>query len=101
MNKKTLAKELSRRTLMTQKEAIQIVNELFEIILEEIKDGDEVSVVGFGKFYAYEHAERPVRNPKTQESILLNPYRSLRFKTSNVVKKLLKNKSYSGDSNPL
>lgn len=97
MNKKALAKELSKRTLMTQKEATQAVNELFGIILEEIGEGNEVSIVGFGKFYSYEHAPRPVRNPKTQEPMVLSPYKSLRFKTSNVAKKLLKSKTYSSE----
>jgi nucleoid DNA-binding protein len=53
--------------------------------------------VGFGKFYLYEHAERPVRNPKTQEEMTLKSYKSLRFKQSNVVKKLLKDLSYNED----
>jgi DNA-binding protein HU-beta len=95
VNKKELAKKLSKRTLLRQKEANQVVNELFDIILDEIKDGEEVSIVGFGKFYLYEHAARPVRNPKTQEEMVLQPYKSLRFKVSNVVKKLLKEQSYS------
>jgi DNA-binding protein HU-beta len=94
-NKKALAKKLAKRTLLNQKEANQVVEELFEIILDELKDGEEVSVVGFGKFYLYEHAPRPVRNPKTQEEMLLRPYKSLRFKPSNVIKKLLKDLSYS------
>jgi nucleoid DNA-binding protein len=97
MNKKDLAKELSRRTLITQKEAVQVVNELFDIILEEVSEDKEISIVGFGKFYSYEHAARPVRNPKTQEQMVLDPYKSLRFKTSNIAKKLLKSKSYNGD----
>ncbi len=95
VNKKSLAKKLSKRTLLRQKEASQVVNELFDIILEELSEGEEISVVGFGKFYLYEHAARPVRNPKTQEEMTLKPYKSVRFKVSNVVKKLLKDKSYS------
>ena len=97
MNKKALAKELSKRTLMTQKEATQVVSELFDIILEEIGEGEDVSIVGFGKFYSYEHSPRPVRNPKTQEPMILKRHKSLRFKTSNVAKKLLKSKTYSED----
>jgi nucleoid DNA-binding protein len=97
MNKKALAKELSKRTLMTQKEATQVVSELFDIILEEVGEGEDVSIVGFGKFYSYEHSPRPVRNPKTQEPMILKRHKSLRFKTSNVAKKLLKSKTYSED----
>lgn len=82
---------------MTQKESEQVVNDLFEIIVDELKKGEEVSIVGFGKFFLYEHAPRPVRNPKTQEEMTLKAYKSMRFKSSNVVKKLLKDLSYNED----
>lgn len=95
VNKKELSKKLARRTFLTQKESAIIVDELFNILLQEIKSGEEVSIVGFGKFYLYEHAERPVRNPRTQEEMLLKSYKSLKFKSSNVVKKLLKEMSYN------
>jgi len=95
VNKKELAKKLAKQTFLNQKESGMVVEELFDIILNEIKSGEEVSVVGFGKFYLYEHAARPVRNPKTQEKMTLKSYKSLRFKTSNVIKKLLKELSYN------
>lgn len=97
VNKKTLAKKLAQRTLLTQKESTQVVEELFDLIVHSLTDGEEVSVVGFGKFYLYEHKPRPVRNPKTQEEMILKSYKSLRFKSSNVLKKLLKDKSYNED----
>jgi DNA-binding protein HU-beta len=97
VNKKALAKSLAKRTLLTQKESTQVVEELFDIIVDNLCDGEEVSVVGFGKFYLYEHKPRPVRNPKTQEEMILESYKSLRFKSSNVLKKLLKEKSYNED----
>jgi DNA-binding protein HU-beta len=90
LNKKDLAKKLSRKTFLNQKESDMIVEELFDILIEELKKGEEVSIVGFGKFYLYEHAPRPVRNPKTQQEMVLKSYKSLRFKSSNVIKKLLK-----------
>jgi nucleoid DNA-binding protein len=92
VNKKELSKKLARRTMLTQKESLQVVEELFGIIVEELYDGEDVSIVGFGKFYLYEHAQRPVRNPKTQEPMLLDSYKSLRFKTSDIIKNILKEK---------
>jgi len=95
-NKKELSKKLSKRTFLNQKESSMIIDELFRIITNEIKSGDgEVTIVGFGKFYSYEHVERPVRNPRTQEEMTLKSYKSLRFKASNVIKKLLKEESIS------
>jgi nucleoid DNA-binding protein len=93
INKRALANKLSKRTTLSQKEALIIVEELFGLMVEGLVDGDDISVVGFGKFYLYEHASRPVRNPKTQEPMLLKPYKSLRFKCSDIVKQLLKESS--------
>lgn len=95
MNKKALAKKLAHKTLLTQKDSAVIIDELFDIIMNSLCDGEEISIVGFGKFYLYEHKPRPVRNPKTQEEMVLKSYKSLRFKSSNVAKKLLKDMSYS------
>lgn len=93
MNKKELIRELSMRSMLTKKEAQLVINEMFNIITERAFDGDEVTIVGFGKFFLYEHQPRPVRNPKTQEEMILQSYKSLKFKSSNVIKNLLKNKS--------
>lgn len=93
VNKKDLAKQLSKKTLLTQKEASQVIENVFDLILKELESNEEVSIVGFGKFYLYEHAPRPVRNPKTQQEMILKSYKSLRFKSSNLVKKSLKNVS--------
>lgn len=93
INKKELAKKLSYRTSLNQKEAASLISDVFEIIFEEIKQDEEVSIVGFGKFYAYTHQPRPVRNPKTQEEMVLEEYKSLRFKPSTVIKKILKDKT--------
>lgn len=91
-NKKLIAKKLADRTLLNQVEAMQVIEKLFDIILEEVNNDREVSIVGFGKFYPYIQQPRPVRNPKTQESMLLEPYRALRFKASGVAKTTLKQK---------
>jgi nucleoid DNA-binding protein len=90
VNKRELAKLISKKSLLSQKESLQVVEALFESILESLEESGEVSIVGFGKFYLYEHAPRPVRNPKTQEEMLLKPYRSVKFKVSDKVKKHFK-----------
>ena len=46
VNKKDLSKKLAKRTVLTQKESLQVVERLFEIITEELCDGESVSVVG-------------------------------------------------------
>lgn len=90
INKKELAKKVSEKTLLSQKEAAQVIDEITASILEGLENEGEVSIVGFGKFYLYEHAPRPVRNPKTQESMTLKPYKSVKFKVSDKIKKYFK-----------
>ena len=93
MTKKDLAKELSNRTLLNQKESADVIEKIFDIISEKIQEDEEVSIVSFGKFYPYEHAPRPVRNPKTLEEMILKPYKVMRFKSSAVVKRVLRKQS--------
>ena len=48
-NKKDLAKKISKKTLLSSKESLQVVEALFESIIEELELDEEVSIVGFGK----------------------------------------------------
>ncbi len=90
INKRELAKNISDKTLLSQKEALQVIDELIDSVIKGLEEDGEVSLVGFGKFFLYEHAARPVRNPKTQEEMMLKPYKSVKFKVSDKVKKHFK-----------
>ena len=90
INKKELAKNISDKTLLSQKEALQVIDELIASIIDGLERDGEVSLVGFGKFYLYEHAARPVRNPKTQQEMTLKPYKSVKFRVSDKIKKHFK-----------
>ena len=90
MNKKDLAKKISKKFKIPLLVSTKIVEFLLDEIAETVKSGDEVSLVGFGKFYPYTHASRPVRNPKTQEAMNLSEYTTIRFRVSQKLKKYLK-----------
>jgi nucleoid DNA-binding protein len=90
VNKKDLAKKVAAKTLLSQKEALQVIDSLVDSIVESLEEDGEVSIVGFGKYYLYTHASRPVRNPKTQEEMSLKPYKSVKFKVSDKIKKHFK-----------
>ena len=51
MNKKELILVLAHRMNMTQAEAKQLTNTLFDILMEEISSGVSVKISGFGSFY--------------------------------------------------
>ena len=50
-NKRDIIKKLSKRTLLTQKESEDVVNEILALIEEEVLDSGELKLVGFGKFF--------------------------------------------------
>ena len=90
INKKELSKKIASKTLLTQKEALSFLDIAIDEIVAALEKGEEVSLVGFGKFYLYEHAPRPVRNPKTQEEMILEKYSSVKFRVSDKIKKYFK-----------
>ena len=92
-NKKDIVKNLSKRTLLNQKESSLFLNEFLKIIEEQVIESGEVKIAGFGKFFLYEHNPRPVRNPKTKEEMILDKFYSIKFKPSSVLKERVKNKT--------
>lgn len=90
INKKDIARKLTDTNLLTIKESSKVVDEIFEYIEESLLAGEDVSIVGFGKFFLYEHSQRPVRNPKTLEPMTLIPYKSIKFRLSEKLKKKFK-----------
>lgn len=90
INKKDLAKRVSSKTLLSQKEALQVIDAFIDSVVESLEEEGEVSLVGFGKYYLYTHSPRPVRNPKTQEEMTLKSYKSVKFRVSDKIKKHFK-----------
>ena len=90
MNKQGLIENLFKRTLLGKSESKQVVNEVFDIVKECLLKEEEVYIVGFGKFVLEKQKERPVRNPKTMEEMMLKPFYKIKFKPSIKLSKELK-----------
>jgi DNA-binding protein HU-beta len=90
LNRVGLARRLARRAAFTVRESDIVLSELVQIIVEELEKGNDVNLVGLGRFFLYQHNPRPVRNPKTNEELILEPYKSLKFKPSVGLKAKLK-----------
>jgi len=91
-NKAMLARKLASKTLLSIKESSQIIDSLFESIAQELSEGNEISIVNFGKFTLYKQKPRPVRNPRTHEEMILDEFFSVKFKPSLYIKNKVKNK---------
>ena len=85
---KDLAKALAEKRETTQKEALETIEDLFELVLEKSKSGDKVKVpLGY-----FEQIVRPARkghNPQTGKAIEIPESRALKLKVSSSVKNSL------------
>ena len=69
MNKSQLIDAVALKSGMKKKEAELAVNSLTEAIVEAMKSGEKVQLVGFGTFEAKACAARTCRNPKTGATV--------------------------------
>ena len=80
MNKATLIAKIADKTDLTRKQAEAAVNAFTETVLEALKDGDKVQMMGFGTFEIKERAARVGRKPSTGEIIEIPAKRVPSFK---------------------
>ena len=69
-----------------KKECVSIVESVFDIIKEELNNGNDVMISGFGKWTVKSKRERKGRNPKTGEALMINARRVVTFKPSSVLR---------------
>lgn len=80
MNRLELIQRLSAH-MTTEKEAKIAVCKTFEIISEALRENKKVVISNFGTFKVKERLPRQMRNPKTNEKVMVKEIRrSIRFK---------------------
>lgn len=90
VNKKTIAEVISERHHMTKKEAIEIVDLVFDTMAGSLKDGAKVDITGFGKFEVKTRAARTGINPQTKETIEIAASKVPSFKASKSLKDIVR-----------
>lgn len=86
MDAKTFINTLSERLDRDPEDVAMLVREFGELLADKIKDGDTVSVPGFGTFEPKMRAERVASHPSTGKKILVPPKLSLVFKPSAILR---------------
>ncbi|ATZ21414.1 HU family DNA-binding protein [Mesoplasma tabanidae] len=89
MTKKDLINEIIANENISKVECESVVNSLFDLIIEELSSGNEVSIAGFGKFAISERAAREGINPSTGEKISISASKSAKFKAAKQLKEKL------------
>ena len=86
MNKSQLIDAVALKSGMKKKEAELAVNAMTEAIVEAMKNGERVQLVGFGTFEVKSRDARTARNPKTGESIEVPASKHPAFSASKALK---------------
>ncbi|MCR4662965.1 MAG: integration host factor subunit beta [Endomicrobiaceae bacterium] len=81
MTKNDLIEKIAQ-IMPSKKEAIIVVNKLFDEMLTAIVNGEKVVITGFGSFNLLVTQTKKGRNPKTGETILIEPKKKIKFKQS-------------------
>ncbi len=69
MNRKELIDRLSEKTGLAKKQSDQFLRAFMEIVEEELRAGNNISLVGFGTFKVASRKARTAKNPRTKETI--------------------------------
>ncbi|WP_338604541.1 HU family DNA-binding protein [Desulfoferula mesophila] len=86
MNKSDLIRMLAEKEGLTLKTAESAVNAIFNSIEQALAQGDRVEIRGFGSFKLKDYEGYKGRNPKTGESIKVQPKKLPVFKVGKELK---------------
>ena len=92
MNKAQLISALVNTAKLSRRDADVAVNSIFDIIIDQLRQGEKVQIVGFGCFDVRERPARKGRNPMTGEAIEIDATRSVSFKTGKSLKDAMEQK---------
>lgn len=90
MNKTDLINAVAEKSELSKKDATKAVDAVFDTILNTLKKGEKVQLIGFGNFEVRERAARKGRNPQTGEEIEIPASRVPAFKPGKALKEAVK-----------
>ncbi|GAB4393542.1 MAG: hypothetical protein Tsb0032_13310 [Kiloniellaceae bacterium] len=79
MNKSDLVQALIANLHLSRQQAVDIVDALFESIIEALAEGKTIQLRGFGTFQAKKRTARSGRNPRTGQTIAVPPKTAVSF----------------------
>ncbi len=86
LTKAQLAEMLFEQIGLNKRESKEMVDAIFDLITEQLVQGEEVKISGFGNFQIRTKAQRPGRNPRTGEPIPIQARRVVTFHASHKLK---------------
>ncbi len=91
MNKSELVVAVADRIKVSKMQAEQVVNLVFDEMVDAMRRGERIEIRGLGSFIVKEYGSYTGRNPRTGESIKVNPKRLPFFKVGKELKERVDN----------
>ena len=80
MNKSELIEAIAQEAGISKAAAAKALDATTNAVTNALKNGDTVTLVGFGTFYVGERAERQGRNPKTGAPLTIAAAKTPKFR---------------------
>ena len=90
MNKTELIQAIADEAELSKHDAAEFVDAFISVVTQKLKDGNDVTLVGFGVFHVSERAERQGRNPQTGETLTIPATKKPTFRPGKSLKKAVK-----------
>lgn len=82
ISKKELVDAIAAKAEMSKKDSEKFLKAFLDSVIEFVKQGDKVSLIGFGNFYPYETKATVKKNPRTGEPVNVPAKTVFKFKAS-------------------
>ncbi len=90
MTKTELINKLAEETDLTNTDAAKALNATLNTIVDIVKCGNKVTIVGFGTFRTAERKAKEGRNPRTGETITIPAMKTPKFVAGKMFKEAVK-----------
>ena len=91
LTKAQLADLLFEQIGLNKRESKDMIDAFFDLIAQQLVEGEDVKISGFGNFQIRTKAPRPGRNPRTGEPVAIEARRVVTFHASPKLKESVQN----------
>jgi integration host factor subunit beta len=92
MIKSDLIAALAKKEHLTEKQAMDVINQILKSFTGTLKNGDRIEIRGWGIFSVREYEAYKGRNPKSGSKVDVKPKRLPFFKVGRELKKIVDTK---------
>jgi DNA-binding protein HU-beta len=89
VNKADLIEQIAQAAEISKSAAERVVDALVNSVKTSLRKGEDVTLVGFGTFYAGTRAARTGRNPRTGEALEIKAAKLPKFRAGKALKEAI------------